>query len=286
MNKENIVQPKPDTLSVFVSGIEESKLVFVPPQLITLPEPYQSIRKDVYNLNRYFGNEMYSGLRQPLLKQISLVVEETKEILEAIKTKNWVELADGIGDFWTVYFGLGYTSALFEEKDSGGYIYVNEHPNKGVILETMHKLVDHVEVILSKKEEHSSAEIYQLFFLMGYLRDGVIRIQELFVDMNVLEIYNEVHCSNMSKFIDGPDCEAATLEKYVNMGVDPNNLTFREVGEGLKVVVVAETFTLDGKAYPAGKVLKGANFKEPKFETKFIRSKVYPYEERLTVVRA
>ena len=72
---------------------------------------------------------------------------------------------------------------------------------------------------------------------------------------------DEVHASNMSKFCTDRMEAVETAHKYEKIGVLCN---YRSPAEGITAVVSASDQTgFDGKYYPAGKLLKSVNFREP-----------------------
>ena len=74
---------------------------------------------------------------------------------------------------------------------------------------------------------------------------------------------DEVHQSNMSKFCSDRFEAIQTAHKYEKLGVQ---CSYRTPASGITAVVsAADQTSFDGKNYPAGKLLKSVNFKEPVF---------------------
>ena len=72
---------------------------------------------------------------------------------------------------------------------------------------------------------------------------------------------DEVHASNMSKFCKTREEAIHTAHKYEKLGV---MCSYRQPATGITAVVSAQDQTgKDGKFYPAGKLLKSINVKEP-----------------------
>ena len=78
-------------------------------------------------------------------------------------------------------------------------------------------------------------------------------------------VYNAVHVSNMSKFIQGEEDKIKALDYYYGLGFQPDDLLLR--GDyPLKAIIVKRDIKLNGKFYPGGKFLKNmVTFKEPDF---------------------
>lgn len=71
--------------------------------------------KDVYELNSMFKIEQTSSENtdwEILESQLSIIEEEFEELKKAVKTKDWHELKDAMGDVLVTTYGMGYRTRV------------------------------------------------------------------------------------------------------------------------------------------------------------------------------
>lgn len=114
------------------------------------------------------------------------------------------------------------------------------------------------------KAEEGSVNLNALMDAQGDLttvNDGVAHI----TGFNGNTVYDLVHASNMTKFIQDASQAEEALEYYYKLGFEPDDLALEGEAPQIAIKVVKDTHILD-KFYPKGKFLKNMlTFKEPDF---------------------
>lgn len=242
----------------------------------------QYFTKQVEILNTCFGNVKHENTQQSTLKQIQLVYEEAQELVDAFYMRSRKEILDAIGDYITVYYGLPYVTSNYQPPKIVKPDFVPSS-FEGVIdfnflMDLMKRFEDSVDSLysvvgLNSIEFSNETELFE--FCKTDLDDVhktfcavVLEISKL---INIVDVYDVIHESNMSKFAKSHDERNASIEKYEALGIG-SHIAFRDVELeddnviGVLVVNSSNCTDINGKTYPKGKVLKCCNFQEPESE--------------------
>ena len=249
---------------------------------------FVQIMSDVCDLNQRFGNTR-AVTDEPtytpaVIKQRHLMLEELKEMLTAYAARDHEQVLDGIGDFFTVYYGEHYLNPYTPiPVYNVSAKYLMDLPLKSYekpvkmdrlvdeLTESMNYLVCCLRFISENDTWSSNGEFIENFDAgIGILFGEFVAFVDHYLygcyggQVTPLQVYRQVHESNMSKFFCFED-EQATLDMYRDKGYPVEKLGVEAVGAGRLKVYVKESFELGDKYFPAGKFLKGINFKEPDF---------------------
>lgn len=223
--------------------------------------------------NDIAGNTKENTTVADLLMQVGLIVEEAQEIIDATTVK---EMYDGLADTLVVSFGvmqrIGFT---LNEYDLISTMKVNTSISPDEVV----RFAMGVRGLYTQLEELQATHIidvpsnyqgtivtavelaaYRAIAMVLQQVDNMGVLKEQATEM-LLQFYDAVAQSNLSKFSKTEVSAFQTREHYASLGVTVVN----EFNDTEKVWVhrVAETVTVAGKLYPKGKIMKSVDYKDP-----------------------
>lgn len=260
---------------------------------------FEHTLKSVGLINQVFGNQFGTvyhddipALAKYIAGQLSLVEEESKELIDATNEAEWL---DAIGDIITVVDGIPFKAGLRVDADVfNSLLHFDEHifvdMEKLIELFMKEKITVLEDVICPINDFDETGKCYEsnigrLFYeVWSYWRGQRLQVELTCLNMGFdpRKVYDEVHASNMSKTCSNLGEVLETIRKYEEkhslkyVGGDDDmtgrfleaqpesDLMVQQVA-GVYVVKANRDIVMNGKPVKAGKFLKGIKFKEPDF---------------------
>lgn len=232
--------------------------------------------KQVANLNACFGNVKHENSAGSTLKQIKLVYEESQELVDAFNMRSRKEILDAIGDYITVFYGVPYVTSNYQTPKivKPDFISTSCEIDFAFLTHLMKRFEDSVDSLFcvsnfSASDFENEEEVLSMckVDLDDVHKTFCAVVYEISKLYNIVNVYDIIHESNMSKFAATLEERHESFEKYAELGM-ADHIVFRDVdviGGDIGVLVVHSQNCVDvnGKSYPKGKVLKCCNFREP-----------------------
>ncbi|MGL4353063.1 MAG: hypothetical protein ACRCTP_03900 [Aeromonas popoffii] len=249
---------------------------------------FEHTLKSVAQINEIFGNQFGTVYHDDPTKlhdyvsgQMSLVVEESEELAQAMAADRHGEILDAIGDIITVVDGIPFKAGF--EVTAEHYAELSAELGKGVTEQILTFTPEYFDknADIHRGEDGLNPTVTQAFLVWKFQR---VQVEGVCLNMGFdpKKVYDEVHASNMSKTCANLGEVLETLRKYEEnyslkyVGGDDDmtgrfleaqpesDLMVQQVA-GVYVVKANRAITMSGKLVKSGKFLKGIKFKEPDF---------------------
>lgn len=225
-------------------------------------------------INLAFGNPKGNpdAPNWPAIKrQYDITLSEFNELDKAVKGNNWVQVMDGQGDVTTTNDGIAHIAGFDEDREysrlsDSDKLSLNQFgdfkgnkfdPNWSILRDHLEFSRPILESIQSLIETTDYVGIQNTVPYVDELNRIFARLAGIDSDL----VLDAVYVSNLTKLIKDEDELQATIAKYAEQGV-----TVAVFGEfPTKYVKSDREQPFKGEIIPAGKFLKGINFKEPDF---------------------
>jgi predicted HAD superfamily Cof-like phosphohydrolase len=184
--------------------------------------PYKQVKEFHETFGHPINNELQTDIFDNDMKlvnfRLSLINEEIKELNDAYKLKDKVEIIDALGDILYVVFGMclvfgidydtyyDYNTTYDKNKKTNlDYFLVNDDTNFLMFLDMyFNNLKSSCENKNMSSVITQTCEIVLLIFIFCNS-----------MNINIIEIFNEVHRSNMSKVCKTKEVAEKTVQYYL-----------------------------------------------------------------------
>jgi predicted HAD superfamily Cof-like phosphohydrolase len=209
-----------------------------------------------FDVVKYDADDIIHIFKNPNDNQIKmfnlrcdLVIEECKELQEAINNNDKIEVRDAISDILYVLYGIGYTYSF--NMNQIQLITNQNERNPSQILNKALNLKN-----LNKFDVFKNETLYLTRLVYDYAE---------YMNICVNSDFNIVHQSNMSKLCDDEDIAIKTVESYVKKYIQDPVKTPYDSPYYYKIDVNGvDKYVVKNKS--TGKVLKSIKYKEVKFD--------------------
>lgn len=193
--------------------------------------------------------------------RLDLIVEEYKELYDAYKTRNFIEMVDAICDILYVCYGALHVMGINYDTQNIGQpmIYsVTQYPHIDVFENSQDHLYDEMDMIKGSvtelqihfKDLNNDDAFYNIVNSINKIISYCITLSTL-LGVDIDKCFAEVQRSNMSKCCTTEEEAIMSVEKYSNQGIETN---YRRSPNG-EYWVIYNTKT--------NKILKSINFQQP-----------------------